>query len=489
MSVDFVRQEVKDRLTEWKLVRDAVAGSKAVKAGGYLTPINSHDTSDENKARNKARVDGAVYFNATGRTLNALIGIAYQKWPGVELPAGLDYLVEDADGSGVGLVNQSQSVMADLLEVGRAGLLVDYPQAEAPASRAQQDAGEIRATIQFYAAESIINWRTVKRGAKNLLGMVVLEETVEVWKDFEREDETQYRVLLLGRLSYEDETAPERYVVQIWKAGESGAFQIAEEYVPLNGRGQPWQEIPFTFIGAVNNDANPDKSPLYDLAELNIAHFRNSADFEESLFFAGQAQLCVIGVDEQWSKMMEESGVYVGSRAILPVPQGGNALMLQAQPVSALSEEMKHKVELMAQLGARLIAPGEATQTATQAASEERAANSVLSLCADNTSAAYTQALLWCAEYMNASGEVEFDMPTEYGGMQFDANQLTAAVAAVQGGLIPEKDFWTYCRNIGLIDATKTDEDIAEAVAAQGPRLGMVGRDDLIGGEGGDKPD
>lgn len=473
MSVDFVREEVKERLASWQLVRDAVAGSEAVKKGGYLTPVNPHDKSPENAARNTARLNGAYYFNATGRTLAALIGIAYNKWPAVELPAALQYLLEDADGSGVGLVNQSQLVMDDLLTVGRAGLLVDYPSAERPASKAQQEAGELRATIQVYQAEQIINWRMVRRGAKSLLGLVVLREVVEVWDGFEYSDEVQYRVLQLGRLSTEDDAAPERYIVQIWKSDEKGGFVIAEEYAPLNGRGQPWQEIPFTFVGATNNDATPDKAPLYDLADLNIAHFRNSADYEESLFYAGQAQLCVTGADQQWVEMMQREGFYVGSRAILPVPQGGDAKLLQAEAVSALSEEMKHKVELMAQLGARLIAPGQAVQTATQAASDEKTSNSVLSLCADNLSAAYTTALEWAAQYMNATGKLVFEMPTEYSGLQFDAQQLTAAIAAVQGGLIPETDFWTYCRNIGLIDATKTDEQIRGEVEVSAVGLNL----------------
>lgn len=472
MSVEFTRPEVLGRLNAWQLVRDAVAGSEAVKAGGYLRPINPHDKSEGNKERNRARLEGAVYVNATGRTLSALIGIAYNKWPAVELPAALQYLLEDADGSGVGLVNQSQLVMEDLLMVGRAGLLVDYPNAERPASRAQQAAGEIRATIQVYPAEAIINWRTVRRGARNLLGLVVLRETVEVWKDFELSEETQYRVLLLGRLGDEDDATPERYIVQIWRQGDNG-YELAEEYAPVNGRGQPWDVIPFTFVGAVNNDASPDKAPLYDLAELNIAHFRNSADYEESLFFAGQAQLCVIGADQQWVDMMQKEGLYVGSRAILPIPQGGDAKLLQAEAVSALSEEMKHKVELMAQLGARLIAPGQAVQTATQAASDEKTSNSVLSLCADNLSAAYTTALEWAAQYMNATGKLVFEMPTEYSGLQFDAQQLTAAIAAVQGGLIPETDFWTYCRNIGLIDATKTDEQIRGEVEVSAVGLNL----------------
>lgn len=472
MSVTFIRQEVTDNLPSWRMVRDAVKGSEAVKAGDYILPVNGHDESTENRARNRSRVTGAVYFNATGRTLQALTGVAFGKWPEVELPAGLDYLLDDADGSGVGLVNQSQVVVSDVLQAGRVGLLVDYPSADRAASRADAVEGGLRATINTYAAEAIINWRTIKRGSQHLLGMVVLSETVEEWAGFERTEVQQYRELSLGRMTGEDEAAAERYVVRIWRASDSGAFEVVEEYAPLNGSGQPWKVIPFAFVGATNNDATPDQAPLYDLASLNIAHFRNSADHEESLFFAGQAQVWVTGADDQWIKAMQDAGIYMGSRAIGVAPQGGDVKLIQASAVSALAEEMARKVELMASLGARLIQPGLVSKTATQASSDDKTANSVLSIVCDNVSDAYRACLRWAGEFMRATGKVDFTIGTDFSGVQFDAQQMAQALAAVQSGKLPETDFWTYCRSIGLIEATKTDEDIRDELETQ-DRVGL----------------
>lgn len=476
MSVTFTRDEVTAKLPSWKLVRDAVAGSEAVKAGGYLVPVNAHDTSTENNDRNKARLAGAYYFNATGRTLSALVGLAFAKWPEVELPSGLEYLLDDADGSGVGLVNQAQLVVSETLQTGRCGLLVDYPSTGRAASRADAQQGGMQATIALYAAEAIRNWRTLKRGAQSVLGLVVLAETAEEWDGFARKAVEQYRVLSLGRLSTEDATAPERYVVQIYRETDSG-WQIVEEYAPADGNGQPWQVIPFAFVGATNNDATPDQAPLYDLADLNIAHFRNSADHEESLFYAGQAQVYVTGVDEQWAAQMKEAGVYVGSRAILALPANGGAGLLQAKAVDALSAELDRKVSLMAALGARLVQPGSVAKTATEAGGEERTAHSVLSLVADNVSDAYRACLRWAGQFMRETGNTDFTLPTEYGGIQFDAQQMAQALAAVQSGKLPESDFWGYLRSVGLIAADKTDEEIRDEVEAQGGGLALEDED------------
>lgn len=472
MSVTSVRPEVTDNLTTWRMVRDAVAGSKAVKAGNYLRPVNSHDRTPENDERNAARLDGAVYFNATGRTLQALTGIAFGKWPEVVLPPGLEFMRADADGSGVGLINLSQSAVSEVMQSGRAGLLADYPQTEGKASKADIAAGNVRPTVMLYQADAVINWRTTQRGAQTVLSMVVLKEVVEEWSDFTRTESDQYRVLKLGRLDGEDEGVADRYIMQVWRSN-GGDWYVESEHAPLDASGKPWDLIPFAFIGATNNDAGPDQPPLYDLADMNLAHFRNSADFEESLFYAGQAQTWVIGADMQWLEEAQKGGLFVGSRAIGVAPQGGDVKMLQSEPVSALAEEMRHKVELMAQLGARLIAPGEAVRTATQSASEDKTSNSVLSLVCDNVSDAFRKALQWCARFAGETGDVDFTIGTEFSGLAFDAQQLTAAIAAVQGGLMPATDFWSYLRSLGLIEATKGNEEIRDELegAATGPDL------------------
>lgn len=484
MTVEFTRPEVEAKSAAWKMVRDACAGSEAVKAGGYLSPVNAHDESPENKARNAARLAGAVYFNATGRTLQALLGIAFGKWPEVVTPARLEYVLRDVAGSGVGIINQAQRVVSLVLQNGRAGLLAEYPN-EGPATDAEDEERRgLRATVAVYPAGSIRNWRTTKRGAETLLSLVVLRENYEEWDEFERKERVQYRVLKLGRLSGEDESAAERYVQQVWRKGAGGAWGIHEEHAPVKGDGAtPWDVIPFTFVGATSNDPAPDQPPLYDLADLNIAHFRNSADHEESLFYAGQAQMFVTGVDENWSKAMQEQGVYVGSRAILALPQGGTAGILQAEAVSALAEEMKRKVELMAQLGARLIAPGEVAKTAREAGSDDKTSNSVLSIVCDNVSDAYRAVLRWVGEFMAEEGETDFSISTEFTGVQFDAQQMAQALAAVQSGQLPMSDFWTYCRSIGLIAADKTDEEIRDELETQGGGVDLDDDDGTAGAE------
>lgn len=93
----------------------------------YLPRPNPSDDSEDNKLRYKSYQARAVFYNATGRTKNSLTGAVFRTWPTLTVPGALDYVNKDVDGQGISIYQQSQSVIGHLLEVGRQGLLVDYP--------------------------------------------------------------------------------------------------------------------------------------------------------------------------------------------------------------------------------------------------------------------------------------------------------------------------------------------------------------------------
>jgi hypothetical protein len=105
-DITYIRDEVQCMLPLWRQVKDAAAGEHAVREAGelYLPRPNAEDRSPENLARYHAYLQRAVYYNAAGRTLSGLTGIAFRRWPEIVLPAGLDYLKGDADGAGATLI-------------------------------------------------------------------------------------------------------------------------------------------------------------------------------------------------------------------------------------------------------------------------------------------------------------------------------------------------------------------------------------------------
>jgi hypothetical protein len=470
---------------QWRLVGDAAAGEAAVKAGkeSYLPRPNPGDKSADAGKRYEQYLARAVFYNATGRTLRTMVGMAFHRDPEVKLATDLDYAREDINGSGVTLNQQAQAALAGVLKSARAGLLTDFPRVANPqlTSKLDQVKGGIRPTIALYDAASITNWRTGKVGGQTVLTMVVLREKHEESDGFGMKSEIQYRVLqLVGGI----------YSQQIWRKkdgaqvqGES-AWKVAEEFTPLNGAGRPLNYIPFQFIGAQNNDTTVDDAPLYDIATLNMAHYRNSADYEESVFFCGQPQFYMAGLTTEWVTMLKADGIYVGSRSILPLPVGGTMGLLQAAPNTLAQGAMENKEKQMAALGARLLIASLQVKTATQQDSEDSTSQSVLSLACGNVASAYKQALTWFGEFAASAGEVDFTISTDFGMRAIDAAELSTLLQLVQAGKLPEADLWSRLRAVGLIAADKDDEAIREEIESQTP----PGTGDVDGGAGGTDP-
>ena len=469
-DVTFTRPEYTAAKYRWRLVRDVCKGSETVKAAGdyYLPRPNASDKSQDNKDRYDAYKKRAVFYNATGRTKHSLVGAVFRTWPTLTVPGALGYVTKDIDGQGVSVYQQSQSVIGHLLEVGRHGLLVDYAAVEpGTVSKADEQAGRARANVASYPAESIINWKTRQVGGQHLLSLVVLREKIDVdtADGFGSEQVTQYRVLRLDVSGV--------YTQEVWEEGSSNTEMTVAPFAPLNGAGQPWRIIPFQFLGSENNDTSIDDSPLYDMAEVNIGHYRNSADYEEAAYLVGQPQPWMSGLDEQWRDHLEKAGIFLGSRAPWLLPVNGACGVWQAQPNTVAKEAMDAKKQDMVSLGARLIERGSAVKTATQADNDSAAEHSVLSLVVSNVSEAYSQCLAWMAEFVNAPGEVLYKLNQDFSQITLDATILAALFNAVQGGKLPEGDFWQYLRDRGVINPEKTDDEIRDELEAQsvGPAL------------------
>lgn len=458
---DFVHPDYARFLPQWESTRAAVEGEPALARfpGRFLPDPTPLDDCDEARSRYKGYCTRAVYLNATGRTKAGLIGIAFGEWPDVTVPASMEYLKEDADGAGLGLYNLVQHTVGEDLETGRGGLFVDYPQrAEGDGtSIAEQQNGTV-ARIIFYKAEDIRDWAYEKIGTDMKLSYLKLYECRDRRSEdgWSMEAVESYRILRLRGGAYS---------VEVFEKGDGGYVSQGEVF-PRDGNGQSWDHIPFQFIGAETNQAKPSKPPLYDLAQVNLGHYRNSADFEESVFMLGQPQVTMTGLDVQWRDHLEESGVYFGSRRVLMGPVGASIGLLQVQPNTLAQGAMKDKENQMVALGARLLQPGSATKTAEQSKSETRAAYSVLSLICDNVSQAFKNALLWVQRYMGASGEVDFAIGTDFDGLTFNSEIVNTIIKAVQAGVLPESDAWRVLRQLNLIDPEKSDDEIREEIDA-----------------------
>ena len=472
-DVTFQRLDYQAALPDWILCADTVSGARAVKSRQtmYLPQPNPTDKSVENANRYKQYVERAVFASITRRTLYGLLGMLYRKPPVVELPTGLSYALENVDSGGVGIVQQSIRTSEDVLKFGRCGLLVDFPETDGQVSRAAVASG-IRPYIRQVDPRNVTNWRTSQMNGQSVLSLVVIYETTEEAGQFATVAIDQYRVLeLVGGV----------YTVSLWRKDEqSNDWYLHSQRVPTASNGIPLDFIPFVFTGSTNNDPEIDPVPLLPIAELNIAHYRNSADYEDSVYIIGQPQAYIAGLDENWRKWLEEAGIYFGARAPFLLPEGGTAGILQAAPNSLAKEAMDQKEALMIQLGAMLMTQGTVAKTATQAGAEEAVQHSVLSLVAENVSKAYTQCIEWMGVFAGTTGGM-FTINDDFIRVELTPQMLTALIQAWQSGKLPDSDLWANLRKYGVIDSEKTDETIKDELSTTGAGLNLDGQGSTLG--------
>tara|TARA_A200000159_G_C7337081_1_gene345546 strand:- start:3874 stop:5334 length:1461 start_codon:yes stop_codon:yes gene_type:complete len=476
-NVGFIRKEVETQLPKWGIVEDSVAGEVAIKSRGdqYLPKPETNTDEIKNQTAYEKYKLRAVFFPVTGRTVEGLVGQVFSKKITTDFPSSLDILNENTDGAGTTLEQQAKSALEEVLKKGRGGLLSDFPQVPEGVAVTQADveAGRFRPRILFYKPEQIINWRETTIGGETQLSLLVLKEEKIVKDDgFEFETSPRWRVYKLN-----DADGVLSVSIEVWKLendkNSSNEFVIDEETIfPVDSSQSPLRQIPFSFIGSVNNDSSVDPPPLFQLACLNIAHYRNSADYEQSAFLVGQATPVFSGLTDQWMKDHIKGQVTLGSSNAVGLPQGATAELLQASPNSMPMEAMKHKEDQMKAVGAKLIEPGAVQRTATEVEIEEVSEASVLSSIAKNLSSAYRSAFYYCSLFIDEVpiADITIELNSEFQISGLAAPERQEVVAAWQAGILAWEEVREIYRRKGI--ATLDDDEALVKIDGEDILLG-----------------
>jgi hypothetical protein len=348
---------------KWQRVRDCREGEDAVKKRTtvYLPQLDVHANRPDKYLGYLAR---ATFFNATGRTVAGLAGAIFQKPPKVDLPERIREHARDITMTGVSAEVFALNVVEEDLTTGRVGILVDLQLGQSTDGRPYWSR---------YNAEDIVNWSAERRGGDEVLTLVVLREDYQEPdpKDpFVSKTCDQYRELRL------DEKG--QYTVTIWRRpdGKAEFERWAPEgqkdpiLIPQR-RGKALDFIPFVFIGPTSTAPSVEKPPLLDLVNVNLAHYRNSADYEHGLHYTGIPIPWIAGAAAPAASPADPnsppSQVVVGPDVFVYLEKDGKLGIEQAdgETLGALENALKEKKEQMTTLGARMLEPPGAAETAT----------------------------------------------------------------------------------------------------------------------------
>lgn len=466
MSITTTHADYDKHIDTWNKLDDVCGGQEVIKAKRevYLPLPALFQTKNDQKgcARYEEYLLRAIFPGVTSRTLASHIGLAFGKTPIFNRPNDLEYLERNADGAGRSIWQSAQRATRLVNKNYRCGVYVDFPVVAPSKNKEEEKNKGAFPMIHIINAAAIKDWDYIVVGNQKKLSFVKLTETVKKRDGFKVESFDQYRILTLEEAT----NGGHVYTVQLHTKNEKGEWVEGEKFIPKDYHGKPWDYIPFTFCGAIDNSDEIGTAPLYELGTMELSYYCSTADVEESAFIVGQPTLCFPNITTEQYKMVKESGASVGSRTGIPT----DAKMVQAEKNGLAYERMNDKWNQMKELGARLIEVGSANKTATQADNDSSIQHSVLSLVVANVSEAFTNALRWCAkfvmpEYDLKPNQLSFTIAQDFNKPKYDPVRSRLIYEACLNGSIPWY-VWYHYEQTGTLPEDKW-EDVVKKLEQQ----------------------
>lgn len=442
-----------DNLPLWAQVRAAIRGKQgAIKlldgACGYyglVSPAYRETVDNYNivDKRRKSYFARGRFFNATGRTHDAYVGMVGAKPVETEVPEGLADFVESVDGENSTINDFALEIASELLVTGRYGVLVDPPSNEGKTRSQMQPAKLIG-----YNAEAMPHH--VVSGGK-----LVLVDLLELY--WEKEGEEYECKEQVRRLELVDGV----YTSKIKRDGDW------EQLMTPSINGQSLNYIPFQFFGSEQNKPIYDRPVMFDLAHENMGHFQLSCDNLENLHYHGQGMTNVFSdADPDSIAEMNPDGIDVGAKGVNQFAQGDRVEILQIAATGAISTEMERVEKRMIMLGAQVTQDAATNQTLGAKEIESNASTSQLKRIAVNTS----KGLQWCIEqaalFMSVTGEIKVKVNDQFVTDNMTAQDVAVAFQGVQGGNVPQSVLFNTIRKANYTD--KTNEELIDELNEEG---------------------
>lgn len=447
-DVNFVRSELTNMLPKYKRIRDCIEGEDAIKEGReiYLPAPLGGDNPDENLARYNNYLRRAVFYPVLKQTSQGLRGQCFMNKPICDVPEVLKPMIDNVDGAS-DIFQFASHALGTNINFARGGILTDMDIAKEETSLLDNMVD--MPSFVLYQPEDIINWRYKLVKGRKVLSKLVLREFYDTDEhDFKLDVQVRWRVLYLDNNN--------RYNMQLWVLDDKNSYIKSGPAIMPLGAGKPFTYIPFEPLSSEKNTLEIVCTPQMDsLASLNIGHFRNSADYEESCFMNGQGTLVVTGLTKAWYTDILKKILRLGALGNIPLEKGSDAKVLQIAPNSMPIEAMRHKEEQMLSVGAKIIQPSTVVKTATESSMNKSDENSILTMTSKNTSDAITGSLrsAYFLKTGKDSGEefdkIKFELLTESAVNNLTPQQELQLVDSWQKGAYTDEEMRARLKGAG----------------------------------------
>jgi hypothetical protein len=434
----------------WDRIRSAIRGQDRIHQEGQMhLPKPEGMTTDGYHAY----VKRASFYGVAERTLRGMVGATTRTPPILTLPPRLEPMRDAATFEGNSFDVLLEETMAEVLSIGRIALVLDYPQAGATPGSAP--------FISTFHAENILDWREQLVDGRQRLTMIRLHENNE-----DLDDGVEQHLVL----SLEPAYTVKRFHVTTRRTGAGSItdeVQVDDDLVPqING--SPLWEIPVAIVSPYNLKADTEKPPFLDLVNVNLAHYRNSADYEHALFLTSQPTPWVAGAINEKNKPTQ-----IGSGAFWVLPEGATCgvLEIQGAGIASIKAAMDDKVAQMATLGARMVHDGKGRNETTDTAKlRTRSEMSLLFSSVNMVEAALLKLLRIAADWTQpgTGDQVVLKLHRDFVTAQMDATTLTALIKAWQSGALSHDSLLLNLKRGEMVDPNRSLEEELALIEEEG---------------------
>lgn len=451
--------DYEDFVDSWRIMRDTTDGEDTVKDKGQVyLPMKSAV-----KAMTDVNLQASTYLSYQTRaefpelvspTIIGSGGLITDQAAGIELPAQMEYLLENCDGAGSTLEVFHKKIVTEVLTTGRYGVLPG-----------PLESGEF--VLTGYETERIINWDSDAQGRVNF---VVLDET-----DQKRDPVSNVWSIQEAFLE-----------LSIDEAGNYVAFRSdgstveGEPIVAMKPDRTPMKAVPFVFINTLGLQAKPDDVPLYGLAKISLRIYRLDADYMQGLHMTSEPTPYVTGFDD--AKGAIERGEVpktIGAASLWILPKNATADFLEfsGPGLEAQSKAITASLERATLFGAQVLSekttPG--SESGKSREMRMRGQQSLLRNIAKTTAAGLESALRNIAVWMGLDPKKVVVRPfLDFVDFTMSAQELSALVAGWQSGAYSKRTLFENMQRADMIPKERTFEDEEELITTEGTPLGGI---------------
>lgn len=435
---------------DWAVIDALLGGTPAMrKAGKTYLPQQPRESDDDFKYR----LSTSTLFPAFERTLAVMAGKPFsKKVTPSDVPQPILDLLPSIDDKGSSLHTFAFRAFREMVSHGFGGILVDHTKTEGQAvTVADTKRMGARPYWVHYKHNQILGARFTQTANGLQLVLLRLLETVEEEDgDYGSQDVQQVRVLRPGTWEIH------RNGKDGWVLHDSGTTTL--------------DRIPFVFLVANPIGPMEGRPPLKDLAYLNVKHWQQQSDQDESARFCRKRLLVFTGLTSQ-------DEITVASDMAVRLPKDADAKIVEgsAESIEVGRSELEALEQQMIQTGAELLVAKPGQRTATEASNDAEANKSSLQSLVEDFEDALDQCLQFSADWLKAGEGGSVSLFKDFGAATLSDASAQLVFNMVGAGWLSKVTGIKEMQRRGTLDVALDPEiEIANA-EAEGPALGTIG--------------